>query len=302
MEERGRGNGYASGDPKSKNKAEEIRDVVDISDEAFWESGRTSKDKASSNRSRGGGISGGTQSDARTDSESELTTGIAAFPAEGELTITSVTALKRPKHRYQISFGSYTLEVHEDVLIKYRMMKGAVFTRAELEEIVLADERQRAYGDALLALSRKMRTSYEITMRLGEKGWGPDVVNEVIKRLTEERLIDDAVYAQEWAHQRVRSRGKGKMWVRHELRQKGVEKPLIEEALGMVSEEEEMSSARELAFKKWRSVTGEMQDRKRKTGAFLMRRGYSGSLVSKVLRSIIEEEGMSGGDEEEWES
>lgn len=301
MEERDRGNRYAAGIPMSKNKAEEIRDVVDISDEAFWDNGRISKDKASSSRSRSGGGSGRTQSDVLPDSESELMTGIAAFPAEGELTITSVTALKRPKHRYQISFGSYTLEVHEDVLIKYRMMKGAVFTRAELEEIVLADERQRAYGDALLALSRKMRTSYEIAMRLGEKGWGLDVVNEVIKRLTEERLIDDAVYAQEWAQQRVRSRGKGKMWVRHELRQKGVEKPLIEEALGMVSEEEEMSSARELALKKWRSVAGELQDRKRKTGAFLMRRGYSGSLVSKVLRSIIEEEGISGGDEEEWE-
>lgn len=268
-------------------------DVVDISDEEFWDTGRTFGSKKASSK----------QNAAPNESSSiqESTKGIDAFPADGELIITAVTQLKRPKHRYRISFGTYTLEVHEDVMIKYRMMKGSIFTREELEQIVLADERQRAYIDALTALSRKMRTSYEIGMRLEEKGWSKEVAEEVLKRLRQEKLIDDAVYAQEWAQQRVRSRGKGKMWVRHELRQKGVEKPLIEEALGMVSEEEELNSAHELALKKWRSSTGELQDRRRKTGAFLMRRGYSGSLVSRVLRNIIEQEGLNSADDEEWE-
>lgn len=289
-------------DGKSRSRTERAQDVVDISDEDFWDTGRgldTNKSK-NTNRAR---KHYDTFHDSSSDPSSvqESVQGIGAFPADGELIITSVSLLKRPKHRYRIFFGSYALEIHEDVMIKYRMMKGSVFTREELEEIVLADERQRAYSDALTALSRKMRTSYEIGMRLEEKGWRKSIAEEVLVRLREEKLVDDAVYAQEWAQQRVRSRGKGKMWVRHELRQKGVEKPLIEEALGMVSEEEELNSAHELALKKWRSSTGELQDRKRKTGAFLMRRGYSGSLVSRVLRRISEQEGLNGADDEEWE-
>lgn len=276
----------------SKNIAS---DVVDISEADFWNAGRANRNKSASKASKIIDISDD------PSSVQQPLEGIESFPAEGELCVTSVTLLKRPKHRYKISFGTHTLEVHEDVMIKYRMMKGSVFTRDELEEIVLADEQQRAYADALNALSRKMRTSYEIGMRLEEKGWTKEVVHEVLQRLREEKLIDDAVYAQEWAQQRVKSRGKGKMWVRHELRQKGVEKPLIEEALGMVSEEEELTSAHELALKKWRSSSGDVQDRRRKTGSFLMRRGYSGSLVSRVLRNIIEQEGLSSSEDDEWE-
>ncbi|RRJ67715.1 regulatory protein RecX [Paenibacillus oralis] len=232
------------------------------------------------------------------DAGQEEKSGLSAFPEDAELAITSVLMLKRPKHRYRIFFGAYAFEVHEDVMIKYRMIKGAVFNKAELEEIISADERQRGYADALAYLSRKPRTAYEISMRLKEKGWGEETVNDVIHRLHTEGYLNDAVYAQEWASQRVKLRGKGKLWVRHELRQKGVSKPLIEEALGEVSEDDEFESAMLLGAKKWRGTSGEPLDKKRKTGAFLQRRGFSGKVVSKVLRELSREDGVNA--EDEW--
>ncbi|MOA34010.1 Regulatory protein RecX [compost metagenome] len=148
-------------------------------------------------------------------------------------------------------------------------------------------------------LSRKPRTSYEISMRLGEKGWSEETISDVMDRLTSEGLINDAQYAQEWAGQRVKGRGKGKMWVRQELRQKGVSKPLIEEALGEISEEVEYDSAMQLGAKKWKSTSGEYLDKKRKVGAFLMRRGFPGGLVSRVIRELARKDGMDGP--EDWE-
>ena len=61
------------------------------------------------------------------------------------------------------------MTVHEDVMLKYRMFKGNVFRKEELEEIIVADERQRAYVEALNHLSRKPRTAKEITQRLQQK-------------------------------------------------------------------------------------------------------------------------------------
>lgn len=258
---------------KGGRRLQEPEGIVDISEERFW--GNT------------------------TEESLAVESSFDDFPDEGELEITMVEALKRPKFRYRIHFGSYSVEIHEDVMIKYRMIKGAAFAKSDLEEIIAADERQRSYGDALVYLSRKPRTAYEIALRLGEKGWSEETVSDVLYRLKQERLIDDAAYAQEWAKQRVGSRGKGKLWVRHELRQKGIAKPLIEEALGEVSEENEYNSALQLGAKKWRSTTGELMDRKRKTGAFLMRRGYSGGLVSKVIRELAQQEGQENT--EEWE-
>ncbi|WHX51161.1 RecX family transcriptional regulator [Paenibacillus woosongensis] len=268
---RNRGIQPASG--KGGRRLQEPQGIVDISEERFW--GNT------------------------TEESLAVKSSFDDFPDEGELEITMVEALKRPKFRYRIHFGSYSVEIHEDVMIKYRMIKGAVFAKSDLEEIIAADERQRSYGDALVYLSRKPRTAYEIALRLGEKGWSEEMVSDVLYRLKQERLIDDAAYAQEWAKQRVGSRGKGKLWVRHELRQKGIAKPLIEEALGEVSEEDEYNSALQLGAKKWRSTTGEFMDRKRKTGAFLMRRGYSGGLVSKVIRELAQQDGQENT--EEWE-
>lgn len=258
---------------KGGRRLQEPQGIVDISEERFW--GNT------------------------TEESLAVESSFDDFPDEGELEITMVEALKRPKFRYRIHFGSYSVEIHEDVMIKYRMIKGAAFAKSDLEEIISADERQRSYGDALVYLSRKPRTAYEIALRLGEKGWSEETVSDVLYRLKQERLIDDAAYAQEWAKQRVGSRSKGKLWVRHELRQKGIAKPLIEEALGEVSEEDEYNSALQLGAKKWRSTTGELMDRKRKTGAFLMRRGYSGGLVSKVIRELAQQEGQENT--EEWE-
>lgn len=268
-------------DKASRRGQGEEREIVDISDESFWQPLPKSADQR------------------RPQEIEEDVQGLDSLPEDMELTITSVLMLKRPKHRYQIRFGSYSLEVHEDVMIKYRMIKGAVFTKAELEDIVAADERQQSYADALKYLSLKPRTAYEISLRLGEKGWGQTTIEDVLARLQSEGYIDDAVYAQEWVSQRVRNRGKGKLWVRHELRQKGVSKPHIEEALGRLSEDDEYDSALQLGSKKWRSLSGEMSDKKRKTGAFLQRRGFSGGVVSRVMRELSGRDDMNGMDD--WE-
>ena len=61
------------------------------------------------------------------------------------------------------------MTVHEDVMLKYRMLKGHVFRKEELQEIVVADERQRAYVEALNHLARKPRTTQEIAQRLQQR-------------------------------------------------------------------------------------------------------------------------------------
>lgn len=124
--------------------------------------------------------------------------GLAGFPDDETLWITEVERLAKPRGRYLISFGPYTLSVHEDVLVKYRMVKGNAFTKQELEEIVVADERQQAYVEGLKALERKPRTRKEIEMKLRQKGIETGSIEYALNRLVEERLVDDESYARQW--------------------------------------------------------------------------------------------------------
>lgn len=215
---------------------------------------------------------------------------VSHFPHDEDLMITSVEMLRKPKRRYRITFGPYVMSVHEDVMIKYRMMKGSIFRKEELEEIVVADEQQQAYVEALRFLERKPRTAQEIAERLNQKGMTADSIEKTIIRLQQERLVDDELYAKQWAEQRITRQKKGRMWVRQELRQKGIETELIAEALNEVSEEDELASAYIVGEKKWRQIKGDALERKRKTGAFLMRRGFTGEQVRKIINKLIAED------------
>lgn len=216
--------------------------------------------------------------------------GVNHFPGDEDLIITSVEMMRKPKHRYLIMFGPYSITVHEDVMIKYRMMKGNMFRKEELEEIVVADERQQAYVEALRFLERKPRTAKEIAQRLNQKGMTADSIEKAIVRLQQERLVDDELYAKQWAEQRITRQKKGRMWVRQELRQKGIGSELIVEALNEVSEEDELESAYAVGKKKWLQSKGDALERKHKTGAFLMRRGFTGDQVRKVINKLIAED------------
>lgn len=223
---------------------------------------------------------------------------LADFPGDQLLEITKVERQKKSDHRYIIHFGAYSMTVHEDVMIKYRMITGNSFMKADLEEIVVADERQRAYVEGLRYLERKPRTAQEMARRLREKEIGETIIAEVLLRLQQERFLDDPLYAKQWAEQRITNQRKGKLWIRQELREKGIDKTLISEALENITPEQELESALQTGRKKWSLIRGDSSDKRRKTGAFLMRRGFSGDMVRQVLNILREEEDFEGEEEE----
>lgn len=231
------------------------------------------------------------------DSNDEEQRGINHFPDQ-MLEITRVEKMKGRDSRYTIYFGQYELSVLEDVMIKYRMTKGNTFHKNELEEIVVADEKQRAYVQGLRFLGRKARTRHEISKKLKEKEFTLPIIEEILTRLEQEGLIDDSLYAKEWTRQRISNHRKGKLWVGQELRQKGIAKEDITEALGEISVEEEWNSALMVGRKKWNQIKGDLTEKKRKTYPFLMRRGYSGEVTRKVMAQLVLE---SSEEEQEFE-
>lgn len=231
------------------------------------------------------------------DNNEEAQRGVSHFPEE-MLEITRVEKMKGRNARYIIYFGEYELSVLEDVMIKYRMIKGNVFHKNELEEIIIADERQRAYVEGLRFLGRKARTRHEILKKLKEKEFTLPIIEEILTRLEQDGLIDDSLYAKEWTRQRISNHRKGKLWVGQELRQKGIAKEDITEALGEISVEEEWNSALMVGRKKWNQIKGDLTEKKRKTYPFLMRRGYSGEVTRKVMAELVRE---SSEEEQEFD-
>ncbi|WP_152392540.1 regulatory protein RecX [Paenibacillus guangzhouensis] len=230
-------------------------------------------------------------------------------PAPGvELMITAVELVPRKKRRYQIFVnGEPAFTVHEDIMVKYRLLKGSTIDHEELLPIMVADELQQAYVQSIRYLGRKPRTSHEIQQQLTQKGFEAELIERVIQRLRDERLIDDNLYAKQWTDQRVRNHKKGRLMIKHELQQKGIDKSDIAQAMEELNVEDEQESAYRVGLRKWQSTKGERYERKRKVAAFLMRRGFPSHVVRNAVQRIMEQQedddgydGMEEAYEEEF--
>lgn len=225
--------------------------------------------------------------------------------SESASVITAVERQKRAAGRYNVFLdGQYAFSVHEDVMIKHRLLKGERVHADKLREVLEDEEQQKAWSDGLKHVGRRPRSEKETRQYLKRRGYAPPLIDRIIGRLKEQRYLDDADFATAWTEHRFFTQKKGRSWVKQELQQKGVAPATIQEALSQVSADEEERIAFELGLKKWNATSGNAQDKKRKTSAFLMRRGFSGAVTGKAIRRVAEAspaEPGEGEDSDLWE-
>jgi SOS response regulatory protein OraA/RecX len=116
---------------------------------------------------------------------------------------------------------------------------------------------------------------------------GTDVEFEVT-RLEEVGLLDDRELASNLVRTLQERKGLGRSAITAELRRRKVDSVAIEEALSALDGDDELTRAREIALKRapqLRSLDAETA--RRRLGAFLMRKGYSGSVVSSAVASAL---------------
>lgn len=204
--------------------------------------------------------------------------------------ITLVEKQKRGKHRYNIFLNEeYAFSVHEDILIKHRLVKGESVDLQDIERIIQDEERNNSYMKALRAIGRRPHSSSELKRKLKESGYEPPIIEWVIEKLASQNYLNDEEFAKMWTDSRIISQKKGRNLVRQELQQKGIDKELVKHAMENINQEDEIAGAMKLAQTKWKQTSGEVFDKKRKTAAFLMRRGYTGAVVTKVLGQLSSE-------------
>jgi regulatory protein len=148
----------------------------------------------------------------------------------------------------------------------------------------------------LKLLAQQPRTRAELERSLGRAGAPDEMVGEVLDRLTGVGLIDDVAYAQAYVRTGIAVRRRGTRSLRAELRGRGVAPEVIEMAAAKVDDEAERATALALATRRAAGLSRLAPDaRRRRVTALLLRRGFSGALVSSVLAEVL----AAAGDEYE---
>ncbi|UXY30338.1 recombination regulator RecX [Streptomyces sp. HUAS TT20] len=164
-------------------------------------------------------------------------------------------------------------------------------SRAEKKEHP-GDPAERARAICLRLLTGTPRTRKQLADALRKREIPDEVAGEVLSRFEEVGLIDDSAFADAWVESRHHGRGLARRALARELRTKGVDSTLIDEAVGRLDSEQEEATARELVVRKLRATRGLDRDKRiRRLAGMLARKGYSEGMALRVVRQALEEEG-----------
>jgi SOS response regulatory protein OraA/RecX len=167
------------------------------------------------------------------------------------------------------------------------------FTRRDEPEIVAetAGERTaRSHKVSMAALTRKGLSSAEMTELLRSRDLDAGDIAAEVTRLEQVGLIDDRHLAQTLVMQLRERKGLGRSAISAELRRRKLDPSAIEEALDDAYEagDDELSRARAIAVKRAPQLRSlDPETARRRLGAFLMRKGYSGSIVASAVAAAL---------------
>ncbi|NLU73748.1 recombination regulator RecX [Streptomyces sp. HNM0575] len=154
------------------------------------------------------------------------------------------------------------------------------------------DPVEQARSICLRLLTGTPRTRQQLAGALRKREIPDEAAEEVLSRFEEVGLIDDVAFADAWVESRHHSRGLARGALARELRTKGVDSQVIEDAVGQLDAEREAETARALVEGKLRSTRGlDREKRIRRLAGMLARRGYGEGLALRVVRQALEEEG-----------
>ena len=144
----------------------------------------------------------------------------------------------------------------------------------------------KARDYAFFLFKFRLRSENELIQRLKLKKVPEETIKELVAFLKEKKLIDDNIFAKAWISSRLR-KPLGLRRIKQELRQKGVDKEIIESQSSGVTDYSETDTVLDLAKRKLNILKGADQViAKRRVYAFLLRRGFSPEIVIDTLNQL----------------
>lgn len=150
------------------------------------------------------------------------------------------------------------------------------------------------YDKALRFLSYRPRSEKEVRDNLQKKKVSDSIIDLIIKKLQEQKFLNDRDFAKWWIEQRTLVKPSGKRLIKIELTKKGIDKELIDEIFDSVEDlvQNELEMARKLVQRKINKYKGlGRQKIYQRLGGFLSRRGFDYDTIKKSIDEFISEEG-----------
>ena len=111
--------------------------------------------------------------------------------------------------------------------------------------------------------------------------------DKILDYLLDNRFVNDERFAKSFVRGKINQSGWGVNKIRFHLVQKGIDKEIIDEALGQTDEEVYRQRLTDILKTKSKTIKTDSDfEKKRKLAAYAMQKGFEGNLVWDVLKDL----------------
>lgn len=192
---------------------------------------------------------------------------------------------KRNKERFNLfTEDGFLTSLSLDAVLHYGIKEGSEISEELMDTIKKEDTVKYAKEKAMEYVAYAPRSTFQVRQKLKQKGIDEKSIDETISALEYYHYVDDSEFVKEFTKS---YKGRlGRRAIVQKLREKGVSPDVIEDSME-ISEEEELSSAREQAqilISRNRGL--EVQKLRQKIYQTLTRKGYPYDIVSTILSEV----------------
>ena len=196
----------------------------------------------------------------------------------------------KSKEVFEVVFEDETkLLLNYNIFEKYKVSVDMDFSENEILEMKYFSDIERAKSRAMNYISGKLKTKYEVRLKLKENGFAEDVIDEVLDILENEEYLNDRVYCEIFIEDKKKLNGYGKNKIKSLLIQKGISKNIFEDFLNEFEYDEEFDNALKMGIKKLELLSNEEDNFKKKQNIinYLTYRGFGFDVINDVLKEIL---------------
>jgi regulatory protein len=200
--------------------------------------------------------------------------------------ITKIKAQKKEGRANIFLDGKFAFGLPLEAILEAGLKVGQELSEKEVKELIFKNQFQKFLDKATHFVSFRPRSEKEVKNylcgKLSERKKNLFLLDKILEKLKDLELLEDKKFALWWVEQRSTFRPRGRLFLKSELRRKGVDEKIIKEVL--TSALDEVALAKKAIQKKlrvWRRLAPRERDRKLST--FLSRRGFSWEVIKEAL-------------------
>lgn len=135
---------------------------------------------------------------------------------------------KKGNGNYLVYLSNGTkIKLNEEVILKYKLLYKKEIDEFLLSEIIQDNNNYDIYNKCVKYITVRLRSKKEIEEFMGRKNVSPEIIYEVIDKLTKNKLIDDEIFTKAFIADKIKFTTMGPIRISNELEKQGINPEII---------------------------------------------------------------------------